>query len=277
MTFRTYHEVPGGDVSGLGDQVAALRERVRVRLSPVRRAVAVMSGKGGVGKSFVTAALGLAAAERVRGRSRVGVLDADFEGPTAAKLLGASGPLRVTDQGVQPVPGRSGVVVFSTDLLLEDGRPLAWRDPSGHRFVWRGALEAGALREFLADVAWGGLDLLLIDLPPGAHRLEDLADLVPDLAVLAVTIPSEESRRSVERTLHAARERRLPILGLVENMSGYACPGCGTTGPLFGGDAGATLAAQFGVPLLARVPFFPDARPATAVDALGDAVSAVLP
>jgi ATP-binding protein involved in chromosome partitioning len=257
--------------------VAALRERVRVRLSPDRRAVAVMSGKGGVGKSFVTAALGLAAAERVRGPSRVGVLDADFEGPTAAKLLGASGPLRVTDQGVQPVPGRSGVVVFSTDLLLEDGRPLAWRQPSGHRFVWRGALEAGALREFLADVAWGGLDLLLIDLPPGAHRLEDLADLVPDLAVLAVTIPSEESRRSVERTLHAARERRLPILGLVENMSGYACPGCGTTGPLFGGDAGAILAAQVGVPLLARVPFLPDGRPATAVDALGDAASAVLP
>jgi ATP-binding protein involved in chromosome partitioning len=278
MSFRTYHQVGGPDVSRLGEQVAAQRERVRRRLAGVRRVVAVMSGKGGVGKSFVTAALALVAAERGRGRRAVGVLDADFEGPTAAKLLEAAGPVRLTNDGVEPAPGRSGVVVFSTDLLLEEGRPLAWRDHPTERFVWRGTLEAGALREFLADVAWGGLELLLIDLPPGGHRLEDLAELVPQLAgVIAVTIPSDESHRSVERAMRGAQDRGLTILGLIENMSGYRCRECQVTGPLLPGDAGARLAAQFAVPLLARLPFVPDADLSVAAEALGETCHLLLP
>ncbi len=254
MSFRTYHEVQGDDRSGLGRQVAAQRERVRARLDGVRRVVAVMSGKGGVGKSHVTALL----ARALAGRGAVGVLDGDFASPTVARLLEARGPLRMEAEGVHPADARDGVRVFSMDLLLGEGDPLRWREPASERFVWRGALEAGALREFLGDVVWGPLDWLLVDLPPGGDRLDDLVDLVPDLAgVVAVTIPSEESERSVRRSLQAARERGLALLGVIENMSGYACGDCGRVGPLFPGDAGPRLAADFDVPLLARLPFAP--------------------
>jgi len=218
-----------------------------------------MSGKGGVGKTYVTAGLALAFGER---GLRVGVLDADLAAPTAARVLGGSGPVAVDEEGVHPATGRGGVRVFSTDLLLEEGAPLRWHEPDTARFVWRGTLEAGALREFLSDVVWGDLDLLLIDLPPGTDRLQDLAELAPGMAgVVAVTIPSEESRRAVGRAMRAAREAGLALLGVVENMSGYACPGCGARTSLFPGDAGDALAAEFGVPLVARIPFTPTGCP----------------
>jgi ATP-binding protein involved in chromosome partitioning len=259
VKFRTYHEVTGRDASDLGGQVARQRARVRERLADVGAVIAVMSGKGGVGKSHVTA--GLASALAVEGRA-VGVLDADLAGPTTARMLGAAGPVVVDATGAHPAVGRSGIRVFSTDLLLDEGAPLRWREPGSERFVWRGTLEAGALREFLADVAWGKLDLLLVDLPPGTDRLDDLAELVPDLAgLVAVTVPSEESRRAVARSLRTGMEAGLVLLGVVENMSGYACPGCGTTHPLFTGQAGEALAREFGVPLLARLPFSPGGAP----------------
>lgn len=256
MKFRTYHEVTGEDASGLGEQIAEQRRRVEARLARVGRVVAVMSGKGGVGKSWITA--GLAVARAAAGR-RVGLLDLDLAGPTAARLLDARGPLSVDEAGVHPAIGREGVRVFSTDMLLDEGAPLRWREPDEARFVWRGALEAATLREFVADVVWGVLDLLLVDLPPGTSRLQDLSDLVPRLTgVMAVTIPSEESRRAVARAMRAAVEAGLHILGVVENMSAYRCPGCGATEPLFDGDAGQALAAEFDVSLLARIPFHPD-------------------
>jgi ATP-binding protein involved in chromosome partitioning len=146
--------------------------------------------------------------------------------------------------------------LFSTDLLLDEGKPLAWREPDSEKFVWRGVLETGALREFLSDVAWGDLDLLIVDLPPGGDRLADLAVLVPGLAgAVAVTIPSEESHRSVQRSIRSALDAKVRLLGVVENMSGYSCQRCGEVGPLFEGDAGTSLAAEFGIPLLARIPF----------------------
>lgn len=271
MSFRSYHEVTGRDRSDLGGQVAAQRQRVAARLAQVRRVVAVMSGKGGVGKSYVTAAL--AAAMAAGDSVRVGVLDGDLRSPTVARLLGAEGPLRIVDDGVVPARGRGGIRVVSTDLILGDGEPLRWAEPRGDEFVWRGTLEAGTLREFLGDVVWGSLDVLLVDLPPGADGVSDLFGLVPDLAgAVLVTIPSEESRRSVERTMRAARDRGIPLLGVVENMSGYACGGCGAVGPLFDGHAGRDLAAAFDVPLLAAIPFRPastaEAAPPPALDAL---------
>jgi ATP-binding protein involved in chromosome partitioning len=253
MILRSYRDVVGADGSGVAAQVAAHRARVDGRLATVRRVVAVLSGKGGVGKSFVTAALARLAV--ARWPDHVGVLDADLRSPTVAGMLGAAGPLRVTPAGVMPAVGRDGVRVISTDLLLEDGRPLAWREPSGDAFAWRGALEAGVLREFLGDVVWGELELLLVDLPPGADGGVELAGLTPGLGALAVTVPSEESRRSVARALHAAAAAKIRLLGVIENMTGYRCGECERLGPLFAGEAGAALAAQFGVPLLARVPF----------------------
>jgi ATP-binding protein involved in chromosome partitioning len=276
VRFRTYHQVEGEDASRLGEQVAAQRERVQARLSGIGRVIAIMSGKGGVGKSYVTAALALGLARRLAGG--VGVLDADLKGPTAARLLGATGPVRLDEEGAHPALGREGLKVFSMDLLLEEGQPLRWNEPGHERFVWRGVLETGALREFLADVVWGPLDLLLVDLAPGADRLEDLAELVPDLAgALAVTIPSEESARSVERAMRSALQAKVRLLGVIENMSGYACGACGHTGALFPGQAGAELAQRFAIPLVAKIPFHPTPFPPAELATLSDAVAAVLP
>ena len=259
MNYRTYFDVTDSDTSGLGEQVARQRARVIERLLEVRRVVAIVSGKGGVGKTYLTASLARAMANR---GAKTGVVDADLQSPTIARVLAARGPLRVTDDGVVPAVGADGVHVISTDLLLDDGRPLTWRSGAAESHVWRGTAEAGVLREFLADVAWGQLDLLLVDMPPDAARLTDLATLIRDkLAIIAVTIPSDESARSVQRALLTARDAGVKVLGVVENMSGYACGSCSSVGPLFSGDAGARLAAAFDVPLLARLPFVPHGVP----------------
>jgi ATP-binding protein involved in chromosome partitioning len=254
--IRTYNELGDAQGSDLADQVGAQHERVASRLAAVRHVVAVMSGKGGVGKSFVTAGLAAALAREDR---RVAVLDADLHGPTAARMLGAAaGPLEVGADGVAPARSSSGAHVMSSDLLLADGASLRWREPGRERFVWRGALEAGMLREFLADVRWGALDVLLVDLPPGTDRLDALVELVPRLAgVAVVTIPSEASYRAVHRAVAAARAGGVRVLGIVENMAGYRCGACDATGPLFAGDAGERLADDTGAPILARIPFDP--------------------
>lgn len=255
MSFRTYFDVTGPDASHLGEQVGEQRARVAARLALVERVVVVLSGKGGVGKSYVTAALAVALARR---SLDVGVVDADLQSPTIARLLGArtDGPLSVHDDGVSPVIGRDGIRVISTDLLLDDGRALRWSSNAGEEHVWRGASETAVLREFLADVRWDALDALLIDMPPDAGRLGDVATLVPNIAgAIAVTIPTAESERSVARALDAARAAGVPILGIVENMSGYACRTCDAVGPLFSGDAGNRLATAHAIPLLARLPF----------------------
>ena len=272
--LRTYHEVTGDDGSDLGAQVAAQHARVGSRLAGVRHVVAVMSGKGGVGKSFVTAGL---AEALVRAGRATGVLDGDLHGPTAARMLGAApGRLEVGEDGLSPAVAPGGVRVMSSDLLLAEGAPLRWREPGQFRHVWRGALESGMLREFLADVRWGVLDVLLVDLPPGTDRLDALVELLPrPPGVVVVTIPSEASFRSVRRAVATAREASLPVHGVIENMARYRCAGCSLEGPLFHGDAGERLAREAGAPLLARIPF--DPRVQVAVDAGGlDAVAAAL-
>ncbi len=246
LNIRTYHELTEPDRSGLGEQIAAQRRRLADRLAAVGRVIVVMSGKGGVGKSFVTANLARALA---RGGRAVGVLDADLNGPTVARLLEAA-DARFTAEGdaFLPASGADGVRLVSMAQLLADGQPLAFKGPAAESFVWRGAAEAGALRELLADIAWGTLDVLLLDLPPGMQRFLELGDLLPaPPAVLTVTIPTPESRDAVRRAMRAAVERRAPLLGVVDNMVG---------GP-FAGTAAADLSEEFGVPVLARIPWHP--------------------
>jgi len=248
LNIRTYHDLTEPDRSGLAEQIGAQRRRVAERLAGVGRVIAVMSGKGGVGKSYVTAHLARALARAGRA---VGVLDADLNGPTAARLLEAPPqPMQVGEDGVEPALAH-GVKLVSMALLLEDGKPLAFRGPEAESWVWRGTLEAAALREFLGDVRWGALDLLLVDLPPGMQRFLELAELLAaPPAVLTVTIPTPESSDAVRRALAAARERGAALLGVVENMAGGAFPG----------DAGEVLAREFGIPLLARIPFNPPSQ-----------------
>jgi ATP-binding protein involved in chromosome partitioning len=279
--IRTYSQLTETDRSDLLGQVTSQRERVASRLASVEHVVAVVSGKGGVGKSLVSA--GLAAALARSGR-RVGLLDADLHGPTSARMLGVrASALVVRDDEVEPPVAACGVRVMSSDLLLEETAPLAWREPGHERFVWRGTLVAGMLREFLADVAWGPLDVLLVDMPPGSERLDTLVELVPGLAgAVVVTIPSEASYRAVRRALEAARNARVPLLGVVENMAGYRCGSCRVDGQLFAGDAGVRLSRDAGAPLLARIAFDPAMQSlvdqgdvASAAAALGPAAEAL--
>ena len=245
--MKRYRDIVGDGGSNIVVQVEAQQARLVARLRDVRAIVAVVSGKGGVGKSSITA--NLAGAFALQG-ARVGVLDADLNGPTMAKMLGVRGrTLVVGDAGVEPPAGALGIRVMSMDLLLaDDATPLTWDAPSqAEAHTWRGTMEANALREFLADTCWGPLDVLLIDLPPGTDRLATVAGLVPALTgTVIVTIPSDVSRLVVRKSITVAQQAKAPVLGLVENMAG-----------LFPGPGGETLAAEAGVPFLGRVPFDP--------------------
>ena len=242
-----YRDIVGDGGSDIAGQVAAQQARLRERLRDVRAIVAVVSGKGGVGKSSVTANLAAAFALR---DARIGVLDADLNGPSMAKMLGVRGrTLAVGPDGVEPPAGPLGIRVMSMDLLLpDDATPLTWDAPSqAEAHTWRGAMEANALREFLADTSWGALDVLLIDLPPGADRLATVAGLVPGLSgAIIVTLPSDVSRLVVRRSITAAQQSRAPVLGVVENMAG-----------MFPGPGGEALAGEASVPFLGAVPFDP--------------------
>lgn len=255
--MRTYAELSGSDRSGLARQLSAHRRRVDRRMMSVSRIVAVTSGKGGVGKSLVSASL--SAALQADGH-RVGLLDADLQGPSDARLSGVDRhPLIVTDEVIAPARSPAGVLIMSMELLLEEGAALRWRGPDADSFVWQAAEERRALREFLADVDWGGLDWLIVDLPPGTQRMVDLLELCARTSLLAVTIPSAGAHASAARALDLVREREARLLGIVENMTGYACDGCESVRPLFSGAAGRSLAEAHGVPLLARIPFDPAA------------------
>ncbi|TFG66811.1 MAG: ATP-binding protein [Gemmatimonadales bacterium] len=275
LKHRTYADLTGADSSRMVEQVTAQHARVADRLAGVKACVAVMSGKGGVGKSLTTAALAAACAGR---GLAVGLLDADLVGPSAARMSGiAATGLTVDENGVDPATSPAGVRVMSMELLLEEGAPLAWRGPDSESFVWRGAQERSALREFLADVRWGDLDLLLVDLPPGTQRLIDLAELLPQIdGLIVVTIPSAASESAVGRSMKLAQKRGIPILGIVENMAGYACADCGEIRQLFPGNAGDQLAGTHDAPLLGRIPFDPDAAGHANMGELGDLMSHTL-
>jgi len=261
------------DKSNILGQVLAQRERVAARLAQVRRIIAVMSGKGGVGKSALTA--NLAAALAMQDKT-VGVLDADIHGASAAAMLGARRQkLEITPQGVRPAIGVCGIRVMSMDLFLsDDDTPVHWQHPGGlaaDAFVWRGALEANALREFLSDTDWEALDYLLLDLPPGVDRFDTVVRLVPQLTdpsrggTIVVTIPSQISHLVVRRAIAAAREAGAHLVGLIENMAGYVGEGGEVIGPLFPNGHSAGLAADLGVPYWGSVPF--DPRLARSTDA----------
>lgn len=253
--IRTYHEVADPGAESIVEQVVDQGRRLRERLDRVKRVVAVASGKGGVGKSAISA--NLAAALAARGGT-VGALDADLNGPSLARMLGASGRLARGEGGVEPARGAGGVAVVSMDLLLPEDAPLRWRGPEEHGFVWQSVLETGALRELLSDVAWGDLDVLVLDLPPGTDKLARLFDLTgtPDVLLL-VTTPSEAARHVVAKSARFVAEAGAERVGLVTNMATWSCPHCGIEEPLFAADAGRRLARESGLEVWAEVPFDP--------------------
>jgi len=218
-----------------------------------------MSGKGGVGKSSITA--NLASALALRGNS-VGVLDADINGASIAKMIGVRGAqVDYGVDGVKPAISPLGVRVMSMDLFLKDDEtPVLWEaQTQKDAFTWRGTMEVTALREFLSDTEWGVLDYLLIDLPPGTDRLPNLVDLLPTLGgTVVITIPSGISQLVVKKSLTMARKLlKTPVVGLVENMAAYVCADCGRTEDLFPAGNTEEMARQFEVPFLGKIPFDP--------------------
>jgi ATP-binding protein involved in chromosome partitioning len=254
--MRTYKDLTGDGGSDVLGQVVAQRERLASRLMSVKRLVAVMSGKGGVGKSSVAA--GLAAALAARG-DRVALLDADLNGPSLPRILGLpTASPRLLVEGMAPVEGPFGVAVMSTGFFLEQqAQPMRYEGPAADAFTWRGTAEATTLRELLANTAWGERDWLFVDMPPGSERLPNVLALLPGLAgAVVVTLGSAVSLGVVARSVTAARERGVRMLGLVENMAGARCASCGELTPLFSRRGAACGAAEaMGLPFLGEIPF----------------------
>lgn len=243
--MKRYKDIVGDGGSNIVGQVQEQQSRLERRLGGVRHLVAVVSGKGGVGKSSLCGAL--ACCWALDGW-RVGVLDADLNGPSMAKILGVRGAqLAMTEEGVIPPQTPLGIKVMSMDLLLpSDAAPLTWAAPTQQEaHTWRGTTEANAIREFLADTDWGGLDVLVLDLPPGTDRVSTVVTLVPKrVCTLLVTIPSDVSQLVVRRSLTAVRQGGARVLGLVENMA-----------DLFPGPDVEAMAREAEVMFLGRVPF----------------------
>ena len=205
------------------------------------RIYAVASGKGGVGKSSVTANLAVALADQ---GLAVGLLDADVWGYSVPHLFGTRrAPVALS--GIMFPVEAHGVRLMSTGFLVREDEPVVWRGPMLHK----------ALEQFLADVHWGDLDVLLLDLPPGTGDITlSLLELVPTAALLAVTTPQPAARTVASRVGRMAKDARMPIAGVVENMSSLVCEACGHGTALFGSGGGQQLADEIGVPLLAQVP-----------------------
>jgi ATP-binding protein involved in chromosome partitioning len=213
----------------------------------VRSIIAVISGKGGVGKSFVTSML---ASELKRRGYEVGVLDADLTGPSIAKVLGVSGkPYKGPGGGIVPLKTKNGIKVMSINLVLDDpNMPV----------VWRGPIVNSVIRQLYWDVDWGDLHYLLVDLPPGTSDAPlTVFQSLPLDGVIVVSSPQDLASMIVSKAVNMAKKMDVQILGLVENMSYLKCPGCGEKVELFGAPKGEKLASDLGIPFLGAVPLDP--------------------
>ena len=229
-------------------------QKLHERLSHIKRMIVVMSGKGGVGKS--TVATNLAVAASLTGK-RVGLLDVDLHGPSIPTMLGLENESLVGDEdGIRPVSIGS-LLVLSVGFILQNPD-----DP----VIWRGPMKMGVIRQFLEEVNWGDLDLLVIDAPPGTgDEPLTVCQLIPDLdGAVIVTTPQKVAAVDVRKSVSFCRELNLPVLGVVENMSGFVCPHCGQVVDIMSRGGGQKLAESMGVPFLGAVPIDP------AITASGD-------
>jgi ATP-binding protein involved in chromosome partitioning len=224
-------------------------KNIEETLSKIKQRLLVFSGKGGVGKSTVAANLGFALAKKGK---KVGLMDVDIHGPNLAMMLGVEGKrFSASDEKkIIPVPITENLSLASMSFLLASpDLPV----------IWRGPLKMKLIQQFLADVAWGNLDWLIVDSPPGTgDEPLSVAQLIPATGAVIVTTPQEVSLLDSRKAVAFARKLNLEILGIIENMSGMVCPHCGKPINLFKEGGGEKTAKEMGVPFLGRVPIEPD-------------------
>ncbi len=215
--------------------------------SNVKKVVAVMSGKGGVGKSLVTELLAVAAAKR---GLKVGVLDADLTGPSIPTAFGVTEHASARgEHSILPVKSACGIEIMSLNLLVENPA-----DP----VVWRGPVIAGVVKQFWSDVVWGDLDVLFVDMPPGTGDVPlTVFQSLPVHAAVVVTTPQDLVSMIVEKAVRMAAMMEIPVKGLVENMATFRCPDCGRVHRIFGGTGAAQIAAAHGITATAELPIDP--------------------
>ncbi|MHB1005211.1 MAG: Mrp/NBP35 family ATP-binding protein [Chloroflexota bacterium] len=253
---------------------AAPTERPQNR---VRHVVAVMSGKGGVGKSLVT---GLLAVSLARKGMKVGVLDADVTGPSIPKMFGTRDKPMGVPAGIMPVRSRRGVKIMSINLFLDD---------EDEAVIWRGPMVGGAIRQFWEDVVWGDLDYLFVDLPPGTSDAPlTVMQVLPVSGAVIVSSPQDLAGMVVRKAVKMANQMQVPVLGVVENFSYFECPDNGRRYEIFGPSHAQALAESAAAPLLATLPIDPEAArlcdegriedyESAFVESLGEAFLAAVP
>ena len=221
---------------------------IESNLSRIKRKILVMSGKGGVGKSTVAAYLALLLS--VRG-NRVGLLDVDLHGPSIPRLLNVQGSFDMPEEGViKPYQFSKNLGIVSIEMLLGD------KDAA---VIWRGPMKINAIRQFISDLTWGDLDFLIVDSPPGTgDEPLTVAQTIKEAKALIVTTPQEISLADVRKSINFCHQVSMPVLGVLENMSGLLCPHCHEKIDIFGRGGGKKMAAKMGVPFLGEIPL--DAR-----------------
>ncbi len=215
--------------------------------SSVKKVIGIVSGKGGVGKSFVTASI--ASAMRKKGYE-VGVLDADITGPSIPKMYGVHGPATGSDMGIFPIAADDGTKIMSVNLLMEDEEAPV---------VWRGPVIAGTVKQFWSDVVWGDLDYLFVDMPPGTGDVPlTVFQSLPVDGIIIVTSPQELVQMIVKKAYNMAGMMDIPVLGVVENYSFLKCPDCGKEIRIFGESNIDEVASGMDLPVLGKMPLDPD-------------------
>lgn len=215
-------------------------------LSNIKKVIAVVSGKGGVGKSLVTSLL---AVNMNRAGKHSAILDADITGPSIPKLFGIHEKALGNEDGILPCKSKTGIDVMSINLLLENDT-----DP----VVWRGPVIAGTVKQFYTDVIWRDVDFMFVDMPPGTGDVPlTVFQSLPIAGIVVVTSPQDLVSMIVEKAVNMARMMNIPVLGIVENMSYYECPHCGERSEIFGRSHIDETAHRFNVPAAARLPINP--------------------
>lgn len=215
--------------------------------SSIKKVIGVVSGKGGVGKSYVTASL---ASAMHKAGAKVGIMDADITGPSIPKMFGVHGMAFGTEEGIIPMESKDGIKLMSINLLMEDEEQPV---------IWRGPVIAGAVKQFWTDVCWGELDYLFVDMPPGTGDVPlTVFQSLPIDGVVIVTSPQELVQMIVKKAYHMAEMMNVPVLGIVENFSYLSCPDCGKKLNVFGESHVDEVAGELNIPVFAKLPIEPD-------------------